>query len=402
MVYTSPHPAAAIADSLATAIKLAAGAVPLLGKVLKLSDAGSHTSSSPNSTARASQQVPAQLVKPLHKLLEKCVCASDNIVQMITTELDDVVPDLLQGSQIMQPRRKQQQQILLSDELPELVMLLLADQAAGLPASSLSKGQPPHTQQQQLVRTSGEQQQQQCQRKHHARLQSSSKAVVNAVGIPSAVSGALNAANFSIRACDNAILLLLRVIQKRSDAVEDASSSNNKSKSSHSGVQQQLRDQSNLLLAEHLILPAVRLMIEFVVLLPAEEVIIRDVALDVVKLLLDHMHKHHAGTQQQQSSSSEAAEATATTIQESDTHPWPEVTAVVAAGLLHPVLQLLSRAVVRCKRATSSLLLQQKQKQQKQPDAADCARDISAEVGSLEDMLSGFGTLLRAVCHSGV
>lgn len=156
--------------------------------------------------------------------------------------------------------------------------------------------------------------------------------------------------------------------------------------------QQQCRT-SEVALPSHLVQPTVRLLMEIVLLLPSQELIAQIGCLELIMLLLEMSVAPPAAAAASQQSTTLQTSA----LRQPATGAWPALSAVAAAGLLQPVIQLLSRGVVQT-------LIESE---------LECVRQDLQEAGELQEfdftafrsqrslLLHYFGRLLVTVCQAG-
>lgn len=409
-----------LSSYLSSAVSLTELAAPALYKSLSccrermrpVIDSSSSSMQFSTTTLATYKQAQVSLAKALQGLVFTSVdiCGSTALlVSSVTT--DHSIPE---------QKLQAQQQLLLTQKLPELLVLSIAYQAAALHAAATSRDTAAEQQQTPAHSIAAQQQQRQG-------LFSSHHKIVALFGLPDEINmlDRVAAAQFDASACDRALQLLRIIIsQKIHAAVSNtgtigtigvAGSRGGDSSSSTNATNNTLECNLPVLSKLHsadvfpqkLILPAVRLLMELLVLLPADDVYNAVNTIELVLLLLglvaaeqpppspsvaeENSEKAEEPFGKQSPSPRAAAAAVKARL------PLPRLSAAVAAGLLQPVIQLLSRVVIRALRETEPR--QQQQQQQADSQGVSCRpADKSADRTAL---LQAYGKLLITVCQAG-
>lgn len=189
-----------------------------------------------------------------------------------------------------------------------------------------------------------------------------------------------------------ALVQALRLILRQRMELTGQMSSNTNSGSRHQGEQLQH-------FPSHLIMPTVRVLVEIMLLLAPHKAGLHAICLDLVMMLLTLLAEEQAA----QPAKMKTAEPLAKRLQNllqldtgTDTasvtavgvEDWPRLPTAIAAGLLHPVVQLLSQTVMQALKAT----------QQQQ--------ELNIDIPLLERpdgrfLLNTYGRLVVSVCQPG-
>lgn len=401
------QPFSSVVPSLSAAVHLCTSAAPLMSRGLlkedfntaNSCDAGSSTWWSTVPAANC-KRTPVPCEQSLAQYLQEVVCQaielSDFMVQRMT-------PEMVAGNHAAEEQHQQQQQqqgeLLQVYKLTELMLFVLANQAAGLRAGvedSKTASAAPAAAQPQRTATG------------YQGIMNSHGAVLNTLGFPAAIRVQTNAQKYVKQVCLDAMWVLLCLINQRQEAVTcSSSSSEGTAVVNHVDEQQgnklpaaacaelsaggegqdehhHLVDKASGVLPMHLPSQAARLVIEIItsqadMCQGNQDDDLPWLAMAVELIVQLSMSTAAAGHSESASHRQEEvprlAEATAASLRPRGLtkSPWPVLPAAVAAGLLHPVLQLLSRAVIRAMKETELKQQQQEQQQQKQKVTNDAA-----------------------------
>lgn len=165
--------------------------------------------------------------------------------------------------------------------------------------------------------------------------------------------------------------------------------------SSSNSEQQQRWAQALEVFPGHLVMSTMKVLIEVILLSPSGEVSLRAACMELAMLLLHTLRAaakvtltYITGSQGQISD----CQAAPTSAMSANARTWPLLSAHTAAGLLRPVVQLLSRAVTQLMKES------QGQNKQRGPSPDDAVEYPTADRLML---LREYGNLLITVCLSG-
>lgn len=346
------QPTSAFAASISAAIAFTAAAVPLLSVGLKgmyPGSAGSDNCSDLLTMAR--QYVQPGLCQILQSMLVTAASGQgvgDLITVMITSQLAEIDNSVV-------PELQHQERLLLADKLPELLLLLLAYRAAELQTPSEERPCTASATLSEQLALADADDEQQARLLKVVRVGDSSTvmAVFTALGVsPHITSGLeLAAASAVDRPFGDALYLLSRSISERRMADGSTGVACGSGECDQSG-QQQPCNKSALLFPDRVMLPAVKLLLSMALQVPAEKVPTMGMYVDVAMQLLVSMVSMDAKPTADLQLGSEAAACQQAGKNQSSRQP--VLSAAVAARLLHPIVQMLPKAVLRTLKAAAA------------------------------------------------
>lgn len=381
-------------SAIPTVVHVIAVSVPLLSKGLGLVDKSSISSTN---LAEAGN---LQQIEPIIMLYLTGLRRVSNLALDLSEPMFSILADLQQSEN--PGVTVQRQQILLNDKVLQLLLLLLSDYTAGLKVICMKQSDPADKPEQQDTATA-EQQQQQCRFKSYFQQAffNSHKLLLTALGVPAVVHEADDGV-FKKRECASALSLMASVVKQY---LSSASLHESCSSSNHTEPQQGI---SYPAFPSHLILPAVKMFVQLAMMLPiTDDFNIMDSCLELVILLMKlfavtppsaaaatSQGKLRAAAAAGDKAGPQACSTNASTpASTADDVSWRLLPPCTAAPLLHPILQLLSQAVIRSLRGPESA----RQKPIKPVDVDEAA----AADNKRRSILHKHGHLLISVCQSG-